>query len=357
MKNSNAKKMAVYIALLTSSIAGAVVIIFTYSPLENQLPVLVASVLVIFASVYLMVYFLLTDFFFQKISPIYKTISGLSEHEKKIGEELETKEAIDDLNKEMVNWASGKTRELDQLKEMENYRREFLGNVSHEMKTPIFNVQGYIMTLLDGGIDDPAINKLYLQRAEKSINRLINIVSDLDTISGLDSGEVPVKFGTFDMVRLAREVIELQEMRAQKQGVRLRLKKNFPRPIPVHADRKKIQEVLINLIINSIKYSRKNGLTTIDIEDMEDDIMVVVKDNGMGISNDDLPRIFERFYRVDKSRSRNQGGTGLGLAIVKHIIEAHNQTINVSSTENEGTSFSFTLMKGLKEPENTDMNL
>jgi two-component system, OmpR family, phosphate regulon sensor histidine kinase PhoR len=345
MKVSNPKRMAAYIAFFSSVITGLVEMLFIYSTLERQLPMVITSILVVFAAVYFMVYFLLSEFIFQKINPIYKTINNLNLPAENMRKDLDKENLIEDLNREVVDWANVKTRELDQLREMADYRKEFLGNVSHEMKTPIFNVQGYILTLLDGGIDDPAINKLYLQRAEKSINRLINIVSDLDTISRLDTGEVKIKFETFDIVELAREVLELQEMRAQKQGVRLKLKNNFDTAIMVLADRKRIQEVLINLVINSIKYSSKNGLTTIDFHDMDDNIMVEVADNGVGIPNADLPRIFERFYRVDKSRSRNQGGTGLGLAIVKHIIEAHNQKINVRSTEKKGTSFTFTLKK------------
>jgi two-component system, OmpR family, phosphate regulon sensor histidine kinase PhoR len=345
MKVSNPKKMAAYIAFFTAVITGLAEMIFIYTALEKQLPAVITSILVVFAAVYFLVNYLLSEFIFQKINPIYKTINNLNLPADNIRNELGKENLIEDLNREVVDWAKGKTRELEQLREMSDYRREFLGNVSHEMKTPIFNVQGYILTLLDGGIDDPAINKLYLQRAEKSINRLINIVSDLDTISRLDTGEVKIKFETFDIVELAREVIELQDMRAQKQGVRLKLKNNFDKSLMVLADRKRIQEVLINLVINSIKYSSKNGVTNIDFHDMDDNIMVEVADNGVGIPNADLPRIFERFYRVDKSRSRNQGGTGLGLAIVKHIIEAHNQKINVRSTEKKGTSFTFTLKK------------
>lgn len=343
MKVSNPKKMAAYVAFFTAVITGLVEMIFIYSALERLLPIVITSILVVFAAVYFMVYYLLSEFIFQKINPIYKTINNLPT--KNIRKELDKDNMIEDLNREVVDWAKGKTKEVEQLREMADYRREFLGNVSHEMKTPIFNVQGYILTLLDGGIDDPSINKLYLQRAERSINRLINIVGDLDTISRLDTGEMEIKFESFDIVELAREVLDLQDMRAQKQSVKLKLKNNFDKTIMVLADRKRIHEVLINLVINSIKYSSKNGVTTIDFHDMDDNVMVEVADNGVGIPHADLPRIFERFYRVDKSRSRNQGGTGLGLAIVKHIIEAHNQKINVRSTEKKGTSFTFTLKK------------
>lgn len=366
MTTSTPKRMALYIALLSAVLTGAAEMLFIYTSLGNHLPVIVASVVMVFIIVYFLVWLMLSDFIFQKINPIYNTISKLKKSKKSLQKQLEERDMADnpeesgkklrreldqrdvagDLNREMESWASDRDMEIDQLKELELFRKEFLGNVSHELKTPIFNVQGYILTLLDGGIDDPAINKLYLERAEKSINRLINIVGDLDTISRLDSGEIKLEFGNFDIVDLVSEVFELQEMRAQKAGVKLKFKNRHNKPILVHADRLRIQEALINLVVNSVKYSRKNGQTTIDFTDMEDRIMVEVADNGLGIPNEDLPRIFERFYRVDKSRSRNQGGTGLGLAIVKHVVEAHNQQINVRSKLDKGTVFTFTLMKG-----------
>ena len=366
MKDATPKRMAIYIALLAALFTGATELLFINYQVDNHLLLVSASVVIVFVAVYLLVWLMLGDFIFHKINPIYNTISKLrksekslqkeleerdmtdnpEESDKKLRKELDNRDLTDDLNREVEDWASGKTEEIDQLKEMENYRKEFLGNVSHELKTPIFNVQGYILTLLDGGIDDPSINKLYLERAEKSINRLINIVGDLDTISRLDSGEMKIEFENFDVVELTREVFELQEVRAQKAEISLKFKTRQTRPIMVHADRLRIQEALINLVVNSIKYGSKNGCTSVDFIDMEDRIMVEVSDNGLGIPNEDLPRIFERFYRVDKSRSRNQGGTGLGLAIVKHVMEAHNQTINVRSREGEGTIFTFTLMKG-----------
>lgn len=347
MKTANAKIMALYVALISSVITGTVELLFANSTLEHFFPVMAGSILIVFATVYLLVYILLNNFIYSKINPIYQTINNLKDSEKQLRKELDKRDMVEDLNQEVENWATDKTREIDQLKEMEIYRKEFLGNVSHEMKTPLFNIQGYVLTLLDGGIDDPSINKLYLERAEKSVARLINIVGDLDTISRLDSGEVKVKFEIFDIVQLTAEVFESQEMRAKQQGISLKMKnKNFD-PVIVHADRQRIQEAMVNLVVNSIKYSGKKGYTMVSFTDLEDKILVEVSDNGLGIPNEDLPRIFERFYRVDKSRSRNQGGTGLGLAIVKHVIEAHNENIRVKSKENKGTTFSFTLRKGV----------
>jgi two-component system, OmpR family, phosphate regulon sensor histidine kinase PhoR len=349
MKTANPKVMALYVALLAAVVTGAVEMLFINSTLQRFSPLMAASVVLVFGAVYLLVYLLLSNFIFQKMNPIYTTISNLKESETKLKTELDRKDMALDLNREVEDWANNKTREIDQLKEMELYRKEFLGNVSHELKTPIFNVQGYVQSLLDGGLDDPAASRVYLERAQKSINRLINIVSDLDTISGLDSGEVKIQFENFDIVRLTKEVFELQEMRAQKQGITLKLKNPGSAPIMVHADRRKIQDTVVNLVVNSIKYGNQDGCTMVGFTDLEDRILVEVSDNGLGISNEDLPRVFERFYRVDKTRSRNQGGTGLGLAIVKHVIEAHNQTIRVKSKEEKGTCFSFTLRKGRQE--------
>lgn len=238
-----------------------------------------------------------------------------------------------------------KDKEIFRLKEMEKYRKEFLGNVSHELKTPIFNIQGYISTLLDGGLEDPMINRLYLERAEKSINRMISIVEDLETISRLESGELKLKHDKFNLTQLVEEVFEVHEMRAKSKKIRLRLAKKNTKPVWVYADKKRIFQVLSNLVINSINYGKESGKTEVTISKLDKKIQVDIKDNGIGISETDLPRIFERFYRVDKSRSREQGGTGLGLAIVKHLLEGHGETISVKSKENKWTIFSFTLPK------------
>ena len=220
-----------------------------------------------------------------------------------------------------------------------------MGNVSHELKTPIFNIQGYILTLLEGGLEDPNINKLYLTRAEKSIDRMISIVEDLESINKLETGELKPMFSVFDIVKLADEVLELEHPLSKERQISLISAYKTDKQLMVKADRKRITEVLTNLVVNGVKYGKTNGFVKVGFYDFDDKIMVEVSDNGIGIDKKDLSRIFERFFRVDKSRSREQGGTGLGLSIVKHIIEAHNQTINVQSVLNEGTTFTFTLEK------------
>jgi two-component system phosphate regulon sensor histidine kinase PhoR len=248
------------------------------------------------------------------------------------------------LGNEILAWAEDRKNEIERLKKLEVYRKEFLGNVSHELKTPIFNIQGYVLTLLDGGLEDETINRDYLQRAERSIDRMITIIDDLEAISQLETGELQIEPERFDVIALAKDVIEAQELKATSKGIILTVQ-NYDRPVYVFADRFRIRQVIVNLIVNSIKYGKEYGETKIRVYDMGDNVSVEVADNGLGIANEHLPRLFERFYRVDKSRSRDQGGTGLGLAIVKHILEAHNQNITVMSTVGVGTVFSFTLKK------------
>ena len=252
---------------------------------------------------------------------------------------------IENLDLEILAWADDRKNEIERLKKLEVYRKEFLGNVSHELKTPVFNIQGYVLTLLDGGLEDPSINRNYLTRAEKSVDRMITIIDDLEAISQLETGELQLEPERFDIGTLAKDVVDAQEMKSTAKGIMLTLPEEV-KSFYVLADRFRIRQVIVNLIVNSIKYGKEYGETQIRFYDIGENISVEIADNGIGIPAEHLPRLFERFYRVDKSRSREQGGTGLGLAIVKHIIEAHNQTIKVSSTEGAGTTFSFTLKKG-----------
>lgn len=250
------------------------------------------------------------------------------------------------LTKEIDKFARDKKLEIETLKVREKYRKEFLGNISHELKTPLFTVQGYILTLLDGAINDKNIRKKYLERANKGVERLSYIVKDLDMITKLEIGDLSLNFEEFDIVELVNNVFEMFEMRAQKKHITLTFDTDYTAPILVNADKERIQQVLANLIVNSIKYGQEQGTTEISIENLiKNKVIVRVTDNGEGISNKHLPRLFERFYRVDKSGSRKEGGSGLGLSIVKHIIEAHNEKIYVESELDVGSEFSFTLEK------------
>ncbi len=287
----------------------------------------------------------LERFIYSKIRLIYKSI-----HSVKVGKKEKfiirpDKNIIDNVHQDVEGWESEKQREIERLQQLEQYRREFIGNVSHELKTPLFNVQGYVSTLLDGGLEDPAINREYLKRTEKSVERLIRIIADLDEIAQLDSGQIGLTITRFDIVALARESIEMLEMKATKHQVELQL--NDPgKMILVEGDKDKIRQVLTNIIDNSIRYANPEmGRTKIGFFDMDENILTEITDNGIGIEQENLPRVFERFYRTDRGRAATRKGKGLGLSIVKHIMEAHNQTVNVRSTIGVGTTFGFTLKK------------
>tara|TARA_A100001035_G_scaffold272045_1_gene260875 strand:- start:1856 stop:2623 length:768 start_codon:yes stop_codon:yes gene_type:complete len=252
---------------------------------------------------------------------------------------------IEKVEQEAEEWANAKEEELNAYKQDQGYRREFLGNVSHELKTPIFNIQGYVQTLLDGGLADKNINLKYLERANKSVDRMINIVEDLEVISRLETEQSPLDFRSFNIVQLANEATEALELKANEMNIKLKVVNECQTNFAV-GDRDKIQQVFINLLSNSIKYGKEGGETIIRFCNMDNNMLIEVSDNGIGIEEDSLDRLFERFYRVDKNRSREIGGTGLGLAIVKHILEGHNQTINVRSTKDIGSTFSFILEKG-----------
>jgi len=345
MRSSSPRELAVFIALLIASLFGGVILTLNYFNIERLwIPVMIA-IFLFFVVTYLIVYNTLTNFIFEKIQPVYKTIRDFTQSQKELKKKLDQSDLISQVNKEVEDWADKKTKEIKKLKQLEKYRKDFLGNVSHELKTPIFNIQGYILTLLDGGLEDNSINRLYLQRTEKSINRMISIVEDLESIARLESGEYKPNYEDFDIVKVAEEVFEALEIRAKERDIKLSFTTNYTKPVKVSADRQRIIEVVNNLVVNSINYGKKYGKTTISFMDMGQNILVDVTDDGIGISEKDIHRIFERFFRTDKSRSRDQGGTGLGLAIVKHIIEAHNQTINVRSKIDKGSSFVFTLKK------------
>jgi two-component system phosphate regulon sensor histidine kinase PhoR len=250
------------------------------------------------------------------------------------------------LTKEVKKFATDKKLEIETLKVREEYRREFLGNVSHELKTPLFTVQGYISTLLDGAANDKVLRKKYLERAEKGVERLIYIIKDLDMITKLETGDLNLDYSIFDIVETIKNVFDLLEMRASKKKITLTFDSNYSKPIYVRADQEKIQQVITNLVMNSIKYGKEGGTTEVSIEDLVNKkIIIRITDNGEGIQKQHIPRLFERFYRVDKSGARSEGGSGLGLAIVKHIIEGHNEKIYVESQFGVGSEFSFTLEK------------
>ena len=344
MKTYSAKRLSLYITVLL------LISNFGFFLIESKKdfdPVFSFLFIILFCALsYFLVLFILNRYINDKIKPIYKTIREvpISGKRGRLFEMVNTTN-ISDVQKEVEEWAKNQTQEIARLKDLERYRKEFVGNVSHELKTPIFNIQGYVLTLLEGGIDDPRINKLYLQRTEKSIDRMISIVEDLESITKLESGELTLNLIDFDMVRLTEDVFELAQMIANERNISLLFITKVDKPVMVRADKKRIMEVMNNLVGNGIKYGKKRGHVKVGFYDLHETVLIEVSDNGIGMDKNDLPRVFERFYRVDKSRSREQGGTGLGLSIVKHIIEAHDQTISVKSVIDKGTTFTFTLEK------------
>ncbi len=257
--------------------------------------------------------------------------------------QLEEEDALGRLEERVDFLIESREKEVIHFENLDSYRKEYLGNVSHELKTPVFNIQGYVDTLLNGGLEDPNINHEYLRRAEKSIDRLINIIDDLETITQLESGALVLDIDTFDIAWLCKDIYASLELNAAKKNIKLELARKYDKPVLVQADKFRIRQVLVNLITNSIKYGKENGYTLVSLTYLNDDVVVEISDNGGGIEEKHLPRIFERFYRIDKGRSREQGGTGLGLAIVKHIIEAHEKSIKAESRPGEGTTFTFSL--------------
>ncbi|MHB8261157.1 MAG: sensor histidine kinase [Bacteroidia bacterium] len=294
--------------------------------------------------------YLFFNYFYQKIifGRIETTLAELrklhtvTERSKDFTEDIS--DPLERFNAEIIQLSNERQKELEHLQKLENYRKEFLGNASHELKTPIFNIQGYVATLIDGGINDPKINLEYLKRADKSIDRMINIIDDLETISQLETGTLTLDLEKFNIIEMINDICSQMEIQAQKKNIKLTI--SAPQKVvKVFADGFRIRQVLSNLLSNSIKYGKENGETIILITPDKAQVSISISDNGIGIEEKHFSRLFERFYRVDKGRSREQGGTGLGLSIVKHIIEAHHQTITISSKEKEGTTFVFTLLK------------
>ncbi len=333
-------------AIALTVMVSVVLLVSIFSISISFLYLAIYSVFVFIIS-FLIIQFRVQRFVYQKIEEMYKKIPFFNSEEfsnSKFTSDIKT------FSQEMQKFAKYSDLKIKDLNQRENYRREFLGNVSHELKTPLFTVQGYILTLLEGGaINDKKIRNRYLKRANKGVDRLISIVKDLDLISKLESEDMFLNKQPFDIVRLTKDVFDMLEIKARKKNISLSFDKSYIYPIIVIADIERIEQVLINLVVNSIKYGKENGRTIIRfLSKDEQTIIVDVKDNGTGLSENDQKRIFERFFRVDKSRSRQQGGSGLGLSIVKHILEAHNQQISVKSELDKGSTFSFTLEKYTK---------
>jgi len=328
-----------YITLFSTGFLG--LLLWFFGKFSFSICLLFAVSMAIFS--FFVIQYRVEKFIYRRVKKIYDDVSFL-ESTSFINQPITTDMAT--LTKQVKKFATDKKLEIETLKVREEYRREFMGNVSHELKTPLFTVQGYISTLLDGAMDDKKVRKKYLERAEKGVERLVYIVEDLDMIAKFEMGEMNLDLSKFNMVELIQNVFDLLEMNADKKNIILMFDRKYNKSINVFADKDKIQQVVTNLVMNSIKYGKENGTTEVTIEDLVDNKLIVrIRDNGEGIEKQYLSRIFERFFRVDKSGARSEGGSGLGLSIVKHIIEAHGESIYVESEFSKGSEFSFTVEK------------
>ena len=301
------------------------------------------AVAVLFVVFFFVIQYRVEYFIYRRVRKIYDDVSLLEIEDlqrQSVTTDMET------LSKSVQKFAEGKRIEIKNLTERDSFRRDFLGNVAHELKTPLFTVQGYLLTLIEGALYDKDILEKYLDRANKGVERLVAIVKDLDMIAKLETDGLKMNMQPFNILELVQNVFDLFEMRAKKRNITLVFDRIYEFPIFVTGDVERIEQVLINLVVNSIKYGKIGGVTKVGIDDYNDNKFILkVSDNGEGVKQEHLSRLFERFYRVDQSRSRDQGGSGLGLSIVKHIIEAHNENIFLKSIYREGSEFSFTLEK------------
>lgn len=355
MKGNKAHKMALIISLTAFAlIAGAMWAVLYVS--EGDKDMSTAITMAVLPIVLGGLGYYLLRAWFMKVLPEDNDAESLygQENEEKpalasLNEDASNGEGLSQImsqvNDDVAQWARDKVNEITLLRDTERFRREYIGNVSHELKTPLNNIQGYIETLIDGGLKDDEINMKYLERTDRNISRLISIVTDLDTISKFESGVMKLNMEDFDLVDVVEEVLDFNDQKASAKHIALKLDNATGKPVMVHADKNRIYEVITNLVVNSINYGVENGSTKVVISDIENKYLIDIADDGIGIDEENLSRVFERFFRVDKSRSRESGGTGLGLAIVKHIMEAHNEMISVKSKIGKGSTFSFTLKK------------
>jgi len=346
MKNATQKSVALLVSTVLAFLLMLVLAFIRFSA-NKEMPIYLIGFIPVIAFViaFPLVYFTVEEFIYRRVKLIYKIINDLKTGKDVLREKLESPNILDDVKAQVIEFSLKKSAEIEELKKMEKYRRDFLGNVSHELKTPIFNIQGYLETLLDGGLEDAKIARDYVERAAKNADRLGNIVEDLLLISQYEGGELELYIDRFDIHQLTKDVFDSLKIQAQQNDIRFQFKEECDQAFFVEADKSRISQVLFNLITNAIKYGREHGYVFAGFYVMEDKLLVEISDNGPGIEQQHLGRLFERFYRVDKARSRDGGGTGLGLSIVKHIVEAHGEKLHVRSTIGIGTTFGFTLRR------------
>jgi two-component system, OmpR family, phosphate regulon sensor histidine kinase PhoR len=340
-KNISPRQLSAFTALIL-----AIPISLGIYFLQQNWKILVVSFVLVFAGSYFLVSFTMERFIYRKIKLIYKFIyqTKASHKEETYYQYLLPQKGIDEVREDVEEWAEKQVEEIELLKKNEQFRKEFLQNLAHEFKTPVFAIQGYVDTLLQGALENPDVNRPFLEKTSRNIDRLVNLISDLDEISKLERGEQLISKENFVIQDLVKEVFESLSIKAEPKNIRSTIKKGCESPLTVFADKEKIRQVLLNLVENSIKYGKVNGTITASMYNIDGKhILIEISDDGIGISERHLPRIFERFYRTEEGRSIDITGSGLGLAICKHVIEAHGQSIHVRSTEDVGTTVGFTL--------------
>ncbi|RYY33249.1 MAG: sensor histidine kinase [Sphingobacteriaceae bacterium] len=343
--------MKLRVLVFINAFAVAVTLSIANYYFQQNLHAVLVTFTATFVISFIIFYYLIEKYIYSKIKLIYKQIHNLKlgrDLRDAIGEHVSA-DPINDVEHEVEEWASQKKTEIEELRKQEKFRREFLSNISHEFKTPLFAIQGYIDAIQDDDFEDKDMARQFLAKAARNVDRLSYLIKDLDEISKLEKGEIPITYSKFKINDLVKEVLDASEMKAKQHDIKLEFKEKYDESIMVNADRAKITQVFTNLVDNSLKYGKEGGTTSVSIFELHDQVLVEITDDGIGIEEKYLPRLFERFFRTDSSRSRKIGGSGLGLAIVKHIIEAHQQTINVRSTEGLGSTFGFTLQKAKQQ--------
>ena len=340
-KNITPRQIAVFNAAAIALVASAANMLFNLEPLESAI-----TFVGLFSITYALTLLFIKRFIFRKIKLIYKFIhqTKATKREEFYYKHILPQKSMEEVSEDVEKWATQRREEVEVLRQNEAYRKEFLQNLSHEFKTPVFAIQGYVDTLLHGALENPTVNRKFLESTARNIDRLVNLIGDLDEISRLESGEQVLNPTAFVIQDLIRDVYETLSIKAKDKGTRLLMKKGCEDPVNVYSDKEKIRQVLTNLVDNAIKYGKQDGMVEASVYNTDGrNILVEVSDDGIGIAEEHLPRVFERFYRTDYGRSRNIGGTGLGLAICKHIVEAHGHSIHVRSNPEVGSTFGFTV--------------
>lgn len=340
-KNFSPRQLSAYTALILS-----VPISLGFWLLKGTWVEALVAFVLIFAGSYVLILYIFQRFIYRKIKLIYKFIyqTKASKKEEMYHKYILPQKSIDEVREDVEAWAERRNRELEGLRQSEQFRKEFLQNLSHEVKTPVFAIQGYVETLLHGAMDDPDTGRRFLEKTARNVERLVGLIRDLDEISRLERGELKLHRHYFIIQDLVRDVFEALSFKAEQQGITFSFKKGCEKPLTVHADKEKVRQVLLNLVDNSVKYGRQGGSTIASMYNIDEStILIELSDDGMGIAEENINRIFERFYRTQEGRSRGVPGSGLGLAISKHIIEAHGHAIHVRSKEGVGTTIGFTL--------------